>query len=81
MVSYELLAGFRAIAASTKGAVANVTPLFCTTTKCAIFVKAGDANHLVYFDQYHTNRWYSVWISRALDSILGALLPATTPAG
>jgi SGNH domain (fused to AT3 domains) len=75
MVSYELLEGFKQIAASTQGAVANVTPLFCTTTKCAIFVKAGNANHLVYFDQYHTNRWYSVWISRALDSILGPLLP------
>jgi hypothetical protein len=79
MVSYELLAGFKAIAASTQGAVADVTPLFCTTTKCAIFVKAGAVNHLVYLDEYHTNRWYLVWISKALESIVGPLLPSATP--
>ena len=77
MVSYELLTGFKAIAASTQGAVANVTPLFCTTAKCAIFVKAGNTNHLVFYNDYHINRWYSLWISQALETILNPLLTST----
>ena len=80
MVSYELLTGFKAIAASTNGAVANVTPLFCTTSKCALFVKAGNANHLVFFNNYHVNRWYSLWISQALETILTPLLTSTPAA-
>ena len=80
MVSYELLTGFKAIAASTQGAVANVTPLFCTTSKCAIFVKAGSRNHLVFYNDYHINRWYSLWISQALETILSPLL-TPTPTG
>lgn len=79
MISYELLTGFKAIAASTNGAVANLTPLFCTTAKCALFVKAGNADHLVFFNDYHINRWYSQWISQALETILTPLLTSTPP--
>jgi hypothetical protein len=47
----------------------NVTPLFCTSTKCALVVKdAGE--RLVYFDSDHANRFYIAWITSAFERLL-----------
>lgn len=56
--------------------VVPVRKLFCTAKACALFVKASDGSHLVYYNQYLINRYYSAWISKALGSLLAPFLPA-----
>ena len=50
--------------------IVTITPLMCTAKKCALFANASDGSHLVYFDSYHLNTYYSTWIGRAFTSIL-----------
>jgi SGNH domain-containing protein len=66
--------GEEATAAATGAKIAVTTPLFCTQTKCALFVKATNGSHLVYSDQDHMNKWYAQWIGPALEQILKPLL-------
>ena len=66
--------GLRAVAASEHVALVNVTAMFCSKSRCAIFVRASGVSHLVYFDPVHMNHWYSNWIGDALASKLTSLI-------
>jgi hypothetical protein len=61
---------------SAGGQYLNINPLFCTKSRCALFVKALDGSHLIYQDAFHMNRWYSEWIGNALATLIKPLLPA-----
>ncbi len=55
--------------------LANITPLFCTPSRCALFVNDRAGSHLVYDnDGAHINRFFSTWVSSALRPIIEPLL-------
>jgi hypothetical protein len=56
--------------------VVPVRQLFCTSRACALFVRSPEGFRLVYYNQFLINRYYSVWISKALGSLLAPFLPA-----
>jgi SGNH domain (fused to AT3 domains) len=56
--------------------ILDVTPLFCTPRRCAIVVRDGTGDHLVFYDSSHVNRFFSSWVSTALAAILEPLLPS-----
>jgi len=64
-------AGFTIAASAARIALNDVTPLFCTRSKCPLFVKGPDATRLVFMDQNHIYREYSMWIGAALGQIVG----------
>ena len=68
--------GLSVVARLEKLPLVPVRKLFCSKTKCALFVKASDGNHLVYLNKSDINRFYSVWISAALGELLKPYLPA-----
>jgi hypothetical protein len=68
---YSTLANATMVAAqnwmvSTKKAtLINISPLFCTAAKCALFVNYQNVAHLVYYDNAHMNYLYTDWIKGA----------------
>lgn len=56
-------------------AVATVSSLMCTSTKCTIFVKDTSGVHLVFYDGAHMNNFFSTWINQGLYTILQPMLP------
>jgi hypothetical protein len=74
MVNPPLVTGQKAAATAAKEPFINVTPLFCTATKCALVVN-GAGERLVYYDNWHANRFYMDWISSAFEQLLKSALP------
>jgi hypothetical protein len=69
MINQVIWGAEKSVAASERVPRVNVTPLFCTSTKCALVVKdAGE--RLVYFDSDHANRIYIAWITSAFERLL-----------
>ena len=62
-------------AAATGSTQLPIYKLFCTDRKCALFVKDGTLNRLVYYDPLHMNRYYSQWIAQGLETLIGPKLP------
>ncbi len=68
---YSTLANATMVAAQNwmvstkKAALINISPLFCTTAKCALFVNYQNVAHLVYYDNAHMNYLYTDWIRGA----------------
>jgi len=54
--------------------VVPAMPLFCSSTKCALFVTTPNGTYLVYRDAMHMSRYYSNFIARALEDELSPLL-------
>lgn len=48
----------------------NTRPLFCAAGKCALYVRTSGLVRLVYANRHQINRYYSVWISFALEQML-----------
>ena len=62
--------------AKTDGSVlVNVWHLFCTSSRCALFVKDSSTYRLVYSDALHMNSHYSAWIANAFETLIGPSLP------
>jgi hypothetical protein len=74
--SYPAIGAEFSVAKVAQVAVVPTLDLFCAKTHCPIFVKAPSGNHLIYFDAWHMNGLYSVWISRALESLIRTDLPS-----
>jgi hypothetical protein len=72
---YSVSSGLKAAAKKDQIGVVPTLKLFCTERLCPIFVKAQTGYHLVYFDLGHMNSQYSVWISRALETLMVPYLP------
>jgi hypothetical protein len=64
------LKGEESVAHKHLADLVTITSLMCTTKRCALFVKASDGSHLVYFDSWHLNTYYSTWIGRAFTSLI-----------
>jgi len=75
---YPVISGLNAAATKEHIGVVPTLKLFCTARLCPIFVKARTGDHLVYFDLGHMNNQYSVWISRALETLMQPYLPSST---
>lgn len=63
------------VAAQSHVTVIPVRELFCSGTRCALYVKTPGAPYLVYRDSARMNLFYSNWISRALATLLEPHLP------
>jgi hypothetical protein len=66
MVTPSFSKAYRAAAAAGHFPYVSITSLFCTRAKCAIVV----ANHIVYLDGEHANRYYMDWVSTALGALI-----------
>ena len=75
LVDPPLVTGQQAAARAMKEPFVNVTPLFCTIKLCALVVKGGGAERLVYYDNWHANRFYMYWASSAFQQLLKPQLP------
>jgi len=62
------------LAIARKLHIVPTMPLFCSSTKCALFVTTPGGTYLVYRDAAHMTRYYSNYIARALEGELAPLL-------
>ncbi len=78
MTSPVLLKAEQDAARSLSTTLLNINPLFCTAKLCALFVHdpVSNSSRLVDYDNFHMNRYYAVWISSALESLIAPKLPA-----
>jgi hypothetical protein len=74
LVDQKLLASYPVTAKRFKGRVVDITKLFCTSAKCALFV-SDHGNRLIYLDQQHANRYYTAFIAGAFEQLLKPALP------
>ena len=77
LINPTLTHSFNDVASKIKGSVVNTTPLFCTSSACAIYVFDGSKRRMINSDATHINYYYSAWVSKALGEILLPLLPNT----
>lgn len=78
VINGEYVAAFRAVAPKVHGSLIDTTPLFCSKSKCAIYVFDGSKRRMINSDNTHINYYYSAWIGTALGQLLKSSLPATT---
>jgi hypothetical protein len=55
--------------------LADVTSMFCTSTKCPIVTYDRSVYHLIYNNGTHINSTYSTWINVAFGQVLAPQLP------
>jgi hypothetical protein len=48
----------------------NILPLFCTSQRCPLIVWSPIGVYLTHYDQYHMDKFYSVFIAHALSQLL-----------
>lgn len=70
LIDSVALKGEESVAHKHLALLVTITSLMCSTKRCALFVNASDGSHLVYFDQWHLNAYYSTWIGRAFSSLI-----------
>jgi len=70
LINQEYVQVFKYVASQVGGSVINTTPLFCTKSKCALYVFDGVKRRMINSDATHMNYFYAGWISRAFGEIL-----------
>ncbi len=62
------------VARAQKIPLIATTPLFCYSSRCALYLQTPAGNILVFSDRSHMGGWYALYISRALEEILKPVL-------